>query len=114
MRADWSDFAKIAAPSPKRQYVPASQAPRQAVNATAPLRVGGSQGAASTHWDPNYKPPKQKYPPLDPKCTDREKASYRNEIALAIARENRFAALRKKYPNGNIPIEEIRKAYNGK
>lgn len=113
MRADWNDFAKIAAPSLKSGLVPAAQAPRQSVKATAPARVGGSPGAASTRWDPNYKPP-EKYREADPRWSPGERAAWKKEIATMKARDLRFAALRKRYNGAPIPIEELRRAFNGK
>lgn len=113
MSANWNDFAKSAATAPRRPSVPAAQAPRQPVKATAPVRVGGSPGAASTHWDPNYKPP-EKYREADPRWSSGEKAAWKREIAIMKARDMRFAALRKKYNGATIPIEELRRAFNGK
>lgn len=113
MGANWSDFAKSAAPSTKRQSVPAAQAPRQAVKTPAPVRVGGSPGAASTHWDPNYKQP-EKYREADPRWSPGERAAWKKEIAIMKARDLRFAALRKRYNGAPIPIEELRRAFNGK
>ena len=113
MSADWNDFAKSAATATRRPSVPAAQAPRQTVKAPAPVRVGGSPGAASTHWDPSYRPP-EKYREADPRWSPGERAAWKKEIAIMKARDLRFAALRKRYNGAPIPIEELRRAFNGK
>ena len=110
MSANWSDFAKIAAPSPKRQSVPATQAPRRAVKTTAPVRVGGSPGAASTHWDPNYKPPVERVK-ANAKMKANEMASLEKNRMYNEIRRLKYMELNKMFPPGEVPISESRKAF---
>lgn len=48
-----------------------------------------------------------------PQVDDGEKASWKKEIEVMIARDKRFHDLRKKYKGAPIPVEELRKAFNG-
>jgi len=141
MEVEWKDFVKRAqskkpatkpAPIVKGTIHRVAPPPTAAANpspqpSVAGLRrVGGSPGASSTGWDPNYKPPKprwgvsyrcdqcgQEYGKPNPKWTAGEKASWKKEIEVMIARDKRFHDLRKKYKGAPIPVEELRKAFNG-
>lgn len=87
-------------------------------------RVGGSRGASSSGWDPNYKPPTpggrpifkcnrcgQQYGDAKDEWSDRAKASWRNEIKTAILQHLRMCENSMEH-NGNPPKETVRKAFN--